>query len=188
MGDRTRTCFYSNRCFNRLTAASLAFLKQTFWLSAWLELLEISKRIFQRVRTFSVLSRILVRAAHENLGEQHTLKPKFSASVKKCVVNTGNEHGHPLPMYVSTTNGNALHGEESMLVLPPVFSKRGLFISYNTQVTDDRLKVGSTTFVRLMKELALFVRVSRVERGISDISMGYRHRLPMVDATRGKPL
>lgn len=128
-----------------------AFLKQTFSLSAWLELMDISKRTFQCIRTSIVVSRDFVRDAHGNVGEKHALKQKVGASVEKYAVDAANEHRHPLTMYVSTRNGSPFHDEESLLVLTPAFSKRRLSASYNKQVTDDRLKVCRTSFVRLMK-------------------------------------
>lgn len=68
-----------------------------------------------------------------------------------------------------------------MLAFLPELYQRDLTL-YNAHVSDERLKVSRTTFVKIMTEDTPFGYISVTEREICDICMNFWHKLRMLDA------
>jgi len=108
-------------------------------------------------------TRDIVRNPHGQVGEQRALQPQARNEVVKFITELANRHAHVLPMYLSAANGQALGPDESVLIFPPSFSKRGMSNLYRDAVKDKpELLVSERQFSNILAQI--MERASRAGR------------------------
>lgn len=123
-------------------------------------------------------TRNVLSAPHGLTGiSQNTEKPAAKASVRQYIRDVAEAYGHPLPIAYRQSDQKRMEEEdteESIIFLPPKYSKNSMHLEYNSLQVDTTLCVSRKTFCTIMDMEMPFVRVSLRARGLCDICFLYK--------------
>lgn len=106
---------------------------------------------------------------------------RFKKEAREKVINFMQlvvaKFGHPLPFHVRKSNGTIVDAgdvNEAVIVLPPCFTKRGLYRRYLKQ--EEPVIISWRTFYVILETNVSYVRVSVRQRGLCDFCFTMRHK------------
>lgn len=71
--------------------------------------------------------RDVVREPHGHFDfEPNNAKDSVREAVKQFILNEASENGYVLPMYLASSDGSSVGPDDSVIILPPSYSMRGL--------------------------------------------------------------
>jgi len=144
----------------------------------WLLLMNLSKSTYTRWRDLSVPTRCVLPAPHGLAGAvANAAKPAVKAAVRQYLRDVAEADGHPCPVACRQADQRRIEeeqSEETILWLPPRYSKNMMHVEYISFQTDSTSFISRTNFFKIMEKEMPYVRVSKRARGLCDICFMYK--------------
>lgn len=150
----------------------------------WLMFMNISKSTYTAWRSLTISTRNVLPVNHGLIANSsNSGKPAAKAAVRRFIKDVAESDGHPLPVCARASDRAKFEYDEeieSIVFLPPKYSKRGLHEEYNAIQTDTSMRVAWSTFENIVDQDLPFIRISLRTRGLCDICFVFRDRVKKV--------
>jgi len=146
--------------------------------TTWLVFMNLSKSTYLRWCLFASPTRNVLPLAHAlSFNSSNAAKPAARMAVRTFLRDIAESDGHPLPICHRSSDYKRLESSdnmESIVFLPPKYSKKSLHEEYNSIQIDSTLCITRFMFCNILETEFPFLRISSRQRGICDRCFVFR--------------